>query len=818
MTEPLATFVDVILPLYLPKLYTYRVSADLFNDVQIGKRVVIQFGKTRIFSAIVRSIHHKVPEAYEAKYILSVLDNEPIVNENQLKFWDWIANYYMCTVGDVMAAALPAPFKLQSATKILRNPDFDKHQIELDDKEFLILEALELQEQLSINEVQDILQLKNVFSIIKNLVQKGAVLLNEELKQKYTEKSLTCVKLNSIYDDEEKLKLLFDKLEKKEKQLNLLLSYLHLKNEHKHVDKQLLLKSATGNLSSLSTLVKNKIFDLYEISVDRIQIENTPLHEFELNPTQKIAFESVKNNFNEKDVVLLHGVTSSGKTHIYVKLIEEALAKDKQVLYLLPEIALTSQVVHRIRKYFGNKCIAFHSKFSDNERVEIWNKVKNNQFKIVIGARSSVFLPFDNLGLVIVDEEHESSFKQNEPAPRYHARDAAIILASMYNCKTILGTATPSFETYFNAKIGKYALVEMKQRFAEMEMPEINTANISEEKRTKTISGNFTSVLYDAIKLALSKDEQIILFQNRRGYAPLIECDVCNWIPRCQNCDISLTYHKFIDSLKCHYCGFTQNIPKSCHACGSHQLTLKGFGTEKIEDELQLLFPESRVGRLDLDAARTKFGHEQIIKDFEQHKFDILVGTQMLSKGLDFEKVNLVGIINADQLLYFPDFRANERAFQLILQVSGRGGRKHKRGKVVIQTSSPDHPVIHSIIENDYEGLYLREMQERQRFAYPPFYRLIKICIKHKDVKVAENAAYHLRNMLAPTIKENLLGPESPYVSKIRNYFIKELLVKVERTNTRLPTIKNFIKQHMQKLLEMKEFKNAIVFADVDVV
>lgn len=816
MNEHYATFVDIILPLYLPKPFTYRVPNEMLQQVEPGKRVVVQFGRTRVFSALVYRIHHHVPVAYEAKYILSVLDETPLVDATQLKFWEWISRYYMCTLGEVMAAALPAPFKLQSTTRILANEAFENPDTEWDDREYLVLEALDKQKELSVDEVQQLLQVKNAFPILKSLIQKGAIRTHEELKDAYKPKTKTCVRLAAEHNTETGMENLFLLLAKKEKQTNTVLAYLLLKEEKLHVEKGQLLKHEGSNPNALNTLITKGVFESYELTVDRIHLDEIQTASFELSTSQQQALGAVTEAWQHKDVVLLHGATSSGKTHLYVKLIEETLSRNQQVLFLLPEIALTSQIVNRVRKYFGKNCMAFHSKFSDNERVEIWNKVQAGDINIIIGPRSAIFLPYVRLGLVIVDEEHENTYKQTEPAPRYHARDAAIMLASLHGGKSLLGSATPSFESYFNSKSGKYALVEMHQRFGDLEHPEILLGNIAEEARVKTLSGNFTSVLYEEIGKTLAEENQVILFQNRRGYSPVLECENCQWVPRCQNCDISLTYHKFIDSLKCHYCGFTQKLPDSCHACGHHELSFKGFGTEKIEDELNVLFPEARVGRLDLDAARSKHGHEQIISEFEQHKFDILVGTQMLSKGLDFAKVSLVGIVNADQLLYFPDFRANERAFQLIMQVSGRGGRRQKRGKVVIQTSSPGHHVIQAVCQNDYAALYLKEMQERSRFGYPPFQRILKICIKHKDYKVAEQGAFNLRAMLADTFGDNILGPESPYISKIRNYFIKELLIKIERGNPQLPSLKDFVKAQIQRLLENKNIKGFVVFADVD--
>jgi len=816
MSESFATFVDVILPLYVPKLYTYRVADEITDQIELGKRVSVQFGKSKVYSAIIANVHSIPPKDYTAKYILSILDDEPIIFIQQLKFWKWISEYYLCNMGDVMQAALPAMLKLQSASKIIANPEFDA-ATPLDDKEFLIIEALSVQHELTVENIQQILNLKNVLPYIKSLVIKEAIIINEDIKNKYKEKLVVCIKLTNTYEkNEENVKLLFDLLEKKEKQLTALLSYLHLKQQKPVVLKADLLKKENISASAIQTLVKNGVFEEYEIAVDRILFDKHKIETFELNNDQHIALSQINKHFETTDVVLLKGVTSSGKTHIYVRLIEQALNEGKQVLYLLPEIAITSQIIHRIRKYFGEKCVAFHNRIGDNERVEIWNKVKSNEIKIVIGARSAIFLPFANLGLTIVDEEHETTFKQNEPAPRYHARDSAVVLSKIYNAKLVLGSATPSFESYFNAKKGLFGLVNLNSRHGEIELPKIITANIAEEKKAKTIQGNFTSILVNEIKQTLAKNEQVILFQNRRGYSPIYECDNCQWLPKCQNCDISLTYHKFIDSLKCHYCGFTQKLPDVCSACGSNTLSFKGFGTEKIEDELAILFPTARVSRFDQDTTKSKNGHETIIKDFAEHKFDIMIGTQMVTKGLDFDNVTLVGVINADQLLFFPDFRANERAFQLIEQVSGRGGRRNKQGRVVIQTSSPNHPVILSVIDHDFETLYNREIQDRAQFLFPPFERIIKINLRHKDYKYCEEAANLLHSLLNNTFGHNLLGPANPYVSRIRNYYIKEFLVKIDRGDKRLPSLKSHIKQQIAKLYENKIFNQLIVQIDVD--
>ncbi len=819
MEDQFATFINVILPLNLQQVYTYRVPKEWESEIEIGKRVAIQFGSKKVYAALIYQIHHQPPKSYEAKYIYSVIDETPIIEAKHFLFWDWICKYYLCSLGDLMQAALPSAFKLESETSIMANPSFELQNEVLDDKEYLVYEALDIRHELSLADISEIIQLKNVFPLLKSMVKKGVILLKEELEERYKERKLTCVKLAEAYHFTDKLENLFESLAKNEKQLSMLMSYLHLKqiDAYKDIDKALLLKTANGTNAPLATLIKKGVFETYQISIDRLQINATPIQTFELNEAQEMALTEVKKSWETKDIVLLQGVTGSGKTHVYVRLIQEQLALGKQVLFLLPEIALTSQIIKRIRKFFGEACISYHSKYNDQERVEIWQGVKEGKYQVVIGARSSIFLPFKDLGLVIVDEEHEGSYKQHDPAPRYHARDASLVLASLHGCKTILGSATPSLEVYYQTLQGKYGKVLLAARFHDIEMPLIETANIAEERRVKSmVSEDVSKQLYEAISAALSRNEQVILFQNRRGYAPFLSCNTCEWTPKCLNCDISLTYHKYIDSLKCHYCGFTQQQPVNCHACGSKQLSLKGVGTEKVEDELNLLFPMARVARLDLDAAKTKHGHEEIIRSFEEKQFEILVGTQMLSKGLDFEHVSLVGVINADALLSFPDFRAHERALQLLLQVSGRAGRKHSRGKVVIQTSMPNHFVLQALQQHKYEALLERDLEERQKFAYPPFYRLIKLVLKHRDYKIVEQAALRLKYLLNGEINAQILGPESPHVSRIRNFYIKEILIKINRNNSDLEAVKKSIRQKMNALGEEKVFRSVIVYADVD--
>jgi primosomal protein N' (replication factor Y) len=817
-TDRLATFVDVIVPLHVPLTYTYRVMREQEADLGIGKRVAVQFGAKKVYAAIIHHIHHQPPPKYEAKYILEVLDETPTTDERGLKFWKWIADYYMCNIGDVMQAALPASLKMQSQTSVVLNDTSLLEETELSDKEHLIVDVLLKRGSLLVDEVAELVQLKNVFSLLKSLYTKGIIVMQEQVDERYKPKLITCIGLNETYTENEgAMQQIFAQLEKKEPQLNLLLAFLHLKNEHVNIDKKLLLQKSGASESTLQTLIKKQIFFTYNLQVDRLQYSpSTKAESFELNEWQQSAFEQIKHQCTQKDVVLLHGITSSGKTHVYVKLIEEQLSTGKQVLFLVPEIALTSQMIARVSKYFGDECMSYNSRYSANERAEIWQKVKNGHLKVLIGARSALFLPYMQLGLIIVDEEHETSYKQHDPAPRYHARDAAIVLAQLHQCKIILGSATPAFETYYNASTGKYGLVKLEQRHGNVKLPEIVTANIAEDKRTKKMSGSFTEMLMQEMESALKKGEQVILFQNRRGFAPIYECEDCHHVVKCTNCDISLTYHKYNDSLKCHCCGYTIPRMVSCEACGSQKVELKGLGTEKIEDELSVFFPETRILRLDWESTRSKSGHAEIIHRFQSHEADILVGTQMLSKGLDFPGVSLVGVINADQLLHFPDFRAHERAYQLLTQVSGRAGRSKKQGKVIIQTNMPNHRVIQSVINQQYEALYTDSINERKEFAYPPYTRLITIRLKDKDSNVVHRCAQLLYERLHQKLKSELIGPQSPVVSRIKSYYIREILLKIDKKAMNINQVKQFIDQCITYTLDQREFKRCIIQADVD--
>jgi primosomal protein N' (replication factor Y) (superfamily II helicase) len=816
-TERQTFFVNVVLPLAISKAYTYRVPHNLANNIAIGKRVVVQFGRNRVYTAIIFSISDKAPVGYEAKYILDVLDEFPIVTAQQLALWEWMSAYYLCTLGEVMQAALPSALKLASETKVTLNIDADYDKSSLTDKEFLLLDALEIQPVLTIAEIVKILDQKTVFPILRALFDKGIITISEELTEKYRAKTKTYVQLNSFYADAANLRALFDLLERAPKQVDVLQAYLQLAKTQNEIAKSDLLESSDASAATLQALVAKEVFTLVEQEVSRLSGVEADLDaDFTLSPPQQEALNQLKTNLQEKEVCLVHGVTASGKTEMYIRLIEEYLAIGKQVLYLLPEIGLTTQVIQRLQKIFGTKIGVYHSKFNDNERAEIWQKVLNGDYQIVLGARSAVFLPFNNLGLVVVDEEHENSFKQFDPAPRYHARDSAIFLASLFKAKVVLGSATPSFESYYNAKIGKYGLITLSERYGGVQLPDIQVVSIPDETKRKTMQSHFTSVLLSEIKGALARKEQIILFQNRRGYAPVLLCATCGYTPKCINCEVSLTYHKSSGKLHCHYCGYRQDTVPLCPACGSTKIEHKGFGTEKVEDELSLIFPEARIARMDVDATRTKYGFQQLISDFEDKKIDILVGTQMVAKGLDFANVSTIGILNADSMLNFPDFRAFERSYQLLAQVSGRAGRRDIRGKVIVQAHDIHHRVLQQVIDNDYEGLFQTELIERRNYKYPPLYRLISLCIKHKDPVKLNQIAEYVAALLRQQFGDRVLGPEAPFVNRIRNYYLQDILLKVEKEGLSAQKVKIALQQILQSFEQEVLSKGCIIQVDVD--
>jgi primosomal protein N' (replication factor Y) (superfamily II helicase) len=817
-TDRKTLFVEVILPLAISKNYTYRVPFEMNDAVQIGKRVVVQFGKSKLYTAIIFAISEHPPEKYEAKYLIEILDDKPVVTTKQLQFWSWLSEYYMCNPGEVMHAALPSALKLASETRIALNKDFEIDKSALNDKEFLIVEALDIQPELTVSDIAKLLGQKTVMPILKLLFEKNVINISEEVSERYKPRKRTFILLNPLYHDHDNLKELFGILEKRApKQADAVLAYIKLARHQKSITKNELVEESGAGAASIASLIEKEVFVAEEKVVSRLHDEEgDDYSNFKLSDEQQRVLGSVKEQFEQKDVVLLHGVTSSGKTQIYIRLIEEMIATGKQVLYLLPEIALTTHIIERLRQYFGASIGVYHSRFNDAERVEVWQKVLNNEYKVVLGARSSVFLPFADLGLIIVDEEHEISYKQFDPAPRYNARDAAIFLANMHSGKVLLGSATPSFESYFNARTHKYGLAELTERYGGVEMPTIEVVSIAEETKRKTMQSHFTGVLMADMQTALGNKEQVILFQNRRGYAPVLLCKICAYTPKCINCDVSLTYHKHTNKLHCHYCGYKEDIPHICPACGSTHIEYKGFGTEKVEDELTMLLPDARIARMDLDTTRSRSSLQTILNNLEEKKIDILVGTQMVAKGLDFADVTVIGIINADSLLKFPDYRANERSYQMLAQVSGRAGRRGKQGKVVIQTYDPGHRVIKQVIENNYHDLYFTEMEERKSFKYPPFYRIINLDIKHKDPEILYNQSVYLAHELRKQFGDRVIGPEAPLISRIRNYYIKSIMLKFEKDGVSINKVKAAIRDIITQFQTTKLSKGSIIQPDVD--
>jgi len=812
-------FIDVILPIPIEKLFTYQVTEAEYDFLKSGIRVSVPFGKSKIYTGLVFKKHNNPPQIYEAKDIHQILDDSPIITATQLKYWQWIANYYMCTVGEVMRSALPSAFILESETIVTRNSEVKPNDEEFKDDEFLVYEALHHQSSLKVQDIMGILDKKNVLPVIKRLIDKNVISVQEEIYEKYKPKLVRYVKLNSKYTSENRLKQLLDELSRAPKQSEVVMALFSISAKTKKPIKiSDLSKEVEASSAIIKTLIEKEILEEYYVRTDRVQYSGDENEDSkQLNAFQKQALDEIVQSFKSFNVTLLHGVTSSGKTELYVKLIEDMLSKGKQVLYLLPEIALTTQLVSRLQDYFGEKVAVFHSRYSSHERVEVWNNVLHNSPKaqVILGARSSVLLPFQNLGLVIVDEEHEPSYKQFDPAPRYHARDTAIVLADLFKCKTLLGSATPSLESYHNAMQNKYGFVELNYRFNDVLMPDIELVDIRDKHKRKQMVGHFSDQLIEEISESLKDGHQIILFQNRRGFSPIVECNTCGHSPQCPNCDVSLTFHQFKNELRCHYCGYHIAMQQQCMACGSIELDSKGFGTEQVEEEAKALFPDAKVSRMDLDSTRGKYGYEKIINAFEQQEIDILVGTQMLTKGLDFRNVKLVGIMNADNMLNFPDFRAHERSFQLMVQVSGRAGRTDVRGKVLIQTYNPYHQILKQVSTNNYVQMYDEQMNERHNYKYPPVCRLIKITLKHKDFqKVNVSSDWYARS-LRQLFAEFVLGPEFPPVSRIRNQFHKNILVKIPNDQS-LSKTKEAILKINNSFFSIKEFRAVRVIINVD--
>lgn len=825
MSERKTYFVDVILPLALSNEFTYRIPYELNEHIQPFVRVVVPFGKGKLYTAIVTRIHEDVPAVYQAKYIEHVLDEYPIITAVQYKLWKWISNYYLAPVGDVMNAALPANFKLASETKIVLHPDFDEQTISLDDREYLIVEALSVQEVLTLKEIAEIAGIKTIMPVIKKMIDRRIVLSQEELSTRFTPKTALFVELSQSYAEDSVLNNLLNELsqrksaEKQEKALMILLQQGGYDNGTTKPVMRRNLEELGASVSALQTLEKNGIVETKHLEISRLANRAVTKPVFPvLSDHQQLALDSIYEQWNDKDTVLLHGITGSGKTELYIHLIKRTVDSGKQVLFLVPEIALTTQLLDRLAAFFGDLIGVYHSRFNANERIEIWNKVLANdpkQYRIIVGARSAVFLPFADLGLVVVDEEHEGSFKQHDPSPRYNGRDTALVLAAMFKSKSVLGSATPSIESWTNARDGKYGLVTLTERYSQVKLPEICCADLKKERREKSMNGHFSQFLLEEMKAAIERNEQIILFQNRRGYTPLWQCEVCAYTPGCVNCDTSLTYHKQTNSLKCHHCSYHTAPMGSCPACGSNRMKMLGFGTEKIEDDIQLIFPELRLARMDYDTTRNKNSYQQLITDFSSGQVDVLIGTQMIAKGLDFDRVGLVGILDADQMTTKTDFRAFERAFQLISQVSGRAGRRNKRGKVVIQTANPDNWVIQKVMEHDFDGFAVNEIVERRNFHYPPFYRLIYFTLKHKDVNLLNEASAEFAKLLKQVFFERVDGPEFPPIARIQNFYQKEIRLKIEQS-ANPQKIKERIKELTDQFFSVPKYKSVRLNPDVD--
>lgn len=821
-------YANVILPLPLADTFTYALPAHLEDKVQVGCRLIVPFGARKMYAGVVTDLTDHAPEGnFQIKEALELMDSYPVVTPMQLRLWRWIADYYLCTIGDVLKAAMPSGMKLESESVVVLNVDYDNEE-PLSPGEQVLLEALEQKPEQKVSALQELLPSRNVLPLVKHLLDKGIVVMKETVKRTYKAKTVSCVRLTEAYFSEAKLKLALMEMKQARKQQELLDAYFLLSRADvalKLQNRQLLVEveratllEKTGNPSLLRALKERGILETYDKAVTRLSTDALP-QELVLHPlseAQQQAFDEIHSSFEQHDITLLQGITGSGKTEVYIHLIREALSRGGQVLYLLPEIVLTAQLVERLKRVFGNRLGVYHSKYPDAERVEVWQKqLSDEPYDIIVGVRSSVFLPFRNLQLVIVDEEHETSFKQQDPAPRYHGRSVALVLAQLSRAKTLLGTATPSVESYYLAQTGKYGLVHLQERFSQVQLPEILVADIKELRRKKEMKGFFSPQLLTAMRVALERKEQVILFQNRRGYSPHVECHTCGWTPRCEHCDVSLTYHKGANHLTCHYCGAVYAIPERCPNCGDAELRHQGYGTERIQDEIQALFPDARVGRMDLDTTRSKQAYEQLIADFQHGRLDILVGTQMVTKGLDFEHVSVVGILSADGMLNMPDFRSYERAFHMMVQVAGRAGRRQRRGLVVLQTYNPDNEVINQVAQSDFEAMYRQQMEERELFNYPPLSRIVYVYIKHKDQHVAHGLASEMSHYLRQIFGPRVLGPDTPHVGRIQTFYIRKIMLKIE-VGANMRDARQRLRQVQAYLLAQPAYKGAQVYYDAD--
>lgn len=819
----MAKFANVILPLPISGSFTYSVPSIYEDEIEVGSRVLVQFGKKNYYTGIVELVHNNQPSGYEVKEIMMVLDAKPIVRHPQLKLWNWLAEYYLCSVGEVYKAAVPSGLKVESETYILLNSDYEYDEnVNLTERMALIIQLLDRNGRMKISEIERETGFKNLGTLVNKMLEIGLVLIDERIVDKYRARKETLVRLNCDRNDNEALHGFFDIVKRARQQEKMLIAYLDLSAwmqsaTLKEVLKSDLLERSGASPAVLKGLVDKGVLEIYKKEINRFTVDVSESAELpQLSNAQLAAYNSILDKWKENKVTLLRGVTGSGKTEIYSHLINDVLNLGQQVLYLVPEISLTTQLTSRLQKIFGKRLLIYHSKFSDNERVDVWKKLlSTHEPLIVLGVRSSVFLPFAKLGLVIVDEEHESSYKQYDPAPRYNARDAAIVLASMHGAATLLGSATPAVETYYKAKNGRFGLVELLERFDGIRMPEVKVVDMRDQRKRKECRGLYSNPLLVASRKALGEGKQVIMFQNRRGYAPMVECKECAWVPKCKNCDVSLVFHRNIRELRCHYCGYSMTLPNLCPVCGQDSVETYGYGTERIADDLNEIFNEYRVARMDLDTTRNKDAYEDIIEDFSSHKTDILVGTQMVTKGLDFERVRVVGVLNADSILNYPDFRSNERAFNMIEQVAGRAGRKNEVGEVFVQTTDPNNQIIEKVKTHDYEGYYDEQIDERQRFAYPPFTKIVNIYLKHKDERMVNSLAVNYVLELRKIFGNRVLGPEKPIVGRVANYYIQSIMLKME-ANASMRKVKDLLRTVYERVSIDKNMRSAILYYDVD--
>lgn len=820
-------FAEVILPLPLYSTFTYAIPDEMAAEVQVGSRVLVQFGKKKYYTAIVECLHSNEPKGYDVKPLMAVLDSSPVVRYPQLKLWHWIADYYLCAPGDVFKAAVPTGLKPESETFLSLNPDYEPDEtnpFKMSERQAVIVQHLQEKKRLKISEIEGETGYKNVASLVNRLIEAGIVEIDEKVVERYRAKKTTYVRLAFERGDSERLHECFGLVTRSRQQEKALIAYLDLSGwmsptgDLKDVERDKLLEVSGVSPAVLRALVDKRIMQVVKKSVNRFGVNSNerPIELSPLSESQSKALIEITEGFKSHQVQLLHGVTGSGKTEVYTHLIAKTLDQGNQVLFLVPEISLTTQLSDRLRKVFGKRLLVYHSKFSDSERVDIWRRLlTTNEPLVVLGVRSSVFLPFARLGLIIVDEEHEASFKQYDPAPRYNARDAALVLAGMHGAKSLLGSATPSVETYFKATNGKYGLVTLSERFDGATLPDVEIVDMKEMRKKKEVKGILSSPLRKRILNTLADKKQVIMFQNRRGFAPVVVCDQCGWTPKCQNCDVSLVYHKNLSLLRCHYCGFTRTLPQLCPACGQNGIRIFGYGTERIAEELHEEFSDYRVARMDLDTTRNKDAYQEIIEEFARHETDILVGTQMVSKGLDFGDVRTVGVLNADTLLNFPDFRSNERAYNMLEQVAGRAGRRKEKGSVVIQTVNPDHEVLKYVKAHDYASYYKAEIEDRAKFAYPPFTKVINIFLKNKDAMACDHAAVTLAKAMRQVFGERVLGPEKPFVSRVATWYLQSIMLKVE-AGASMKKVKDLLRQITASIAADPAIRTSQIYYDVD--